>query len=597
MDDSHESGWEEAGETGEPAGWPIRPVLLALLGLATGYGAYWIAGREFPFHFYAYPVVRLAALTALTVGAGMIGFTLERRHWWASLLFALVAAGVAAGIVYWNGSPADLNGGDAWRTVSLFLALAIAAPLFQALRDSDGRGFPYAAVHDHAWTNVVLWCACWIFVGIVWMLMALLASLFHVIRLDFLQDLLREQWFGFSLTGLAFGGALGLLREHDTVVRLLQRVVATVLAVLAPVMAVGLFGFLLALFFTGLEPLWGSWVSTTPLLLACVIGALILANSVIGNSQEHESRIALLRWGAMLLAVVMLPLAVLAAVATGLRVGQYGFTPERLWALTFIVIATAYGLAYFVSLLRSWMGWAAYVRPANLNLAFGLCAIALLLATPLISFNAISTSDQVARLESGKIAPDKFDWAALAFDFGEPGKAALAKLQASKNPQFAERANKAAGASNRWDLANEQEEQKAIANLRILPAVTPLADDLRELIAQSYQCSDDARCTLLFLPGGKEALLFKDACFENPAVPAKGPAKAAAVMVPGYCDPLRHYELTGDKWGPGRSAPAQPTDAQWAAFAAAYKDGKIEVRPVTRRQAFVAGVPVGEAFE
>ncbi|NWM20069.1 DUF4153 domain-containing protein, partial [Escherichia coli] len=85
------------------------------------------------------------------------------------------------------------------------------------------------------------------------------------------------------LIGLAFGSALGLLREHDAVVRLLQRVVATVLAVLAPVLAIGLGLFLLALPFTGLRALWDATQATTPLLLSCAVGGLILANAVIGN--------------------------------------------------------------------------------------------------------------------------------------------------------------------------------------------------------------------------------------------------------------------------------------------------------------------------
>ena len=71
-------------------------------------------------------------------------------------------------------------------------------------------------------------------------------------------------------------------------VRLLQRVVTTVLAVLAPVLGVGLILFLVALPFTGLGALWEATKSTTPILLACVIGALILANAVIGNGAEEE---------------------------------------------------------------------------------------------------------------------------------------------------------------------------------------------------------------------------------------------------------------------------------------------------------------------
>ena len=50
---------------------------------------------------------------------------------------------------------------------------------------------------------------------------------------------------------------------------------------------------------------------------------------------------------------------------------------------------------------------------------------------PLVDFGAISTRDQLARLERGRVGPDQFDWAALAFDFGPSGRAALTRLAAA----------------------------------------------------------------------------------------------------------------------------------------------------------------------
>jgi hypothetical protein len=70
------------------------------------------------------------------------------------------------------------------------------------------------------------------------------------------------------LAGLAFGGALGILRERDAIVATLQRLVMVVLAVLAPVLAVALAAFLLSLPFTGpSRGLWESEIPATPMLL------------------------------------------------------------------------------------------------------------------------------------------------------------------------------------------------------------------------------------------------------------------------------------------------------------------------------------------
>lgn len=596
---------------GEAASWALRPVMLAVLGLATGLVAHFLLGNEYLWRFEPSPQT-LAELAFVTVTAGLIGFTIERRLWWASVAFSLACGAVAGAVVWWNGPVAGWTGGDGWRILCLALAIAIAAPLFQAARDEGELRFPYSSVHDHAWTNIVLWGACWVFVAISFALMLLLSQLFHLIKIDFLKDLLDKYWFCRALTGLAFGGALGLLREHQVVVRLLQRVVATVLAVLAPVLAAGLILFVLALPFTGLNALWDATSATTPILLSCVVGALILANAVIGDIPEHERGFPLLKFGAMGLALVVFPLSVIAAIAIGLRIGQYGFTPERLWALTFVILATAYSLAYLVSLLRGRLHWAETVRPANLNLAFAVCGVALLLATPLVSFNAISTRDQVSRLESGKLTPDRFDWRALAFDFGQPGKDALKRLTGSSNTAIRDQAVLASKTQSRWEVSNGEGAKRRAdlaTTLRILPQGTALPDDLRQKIADGFPCGQtNAKCTLTFLPGGTEALVTDDSCFVAPArtpTPTPGTQSgtkvtvAAMVANASWCgrrDPDR-YVLAGGKWAEANSNTRDSDDAAKAKTDAPYKAGKIEVRKVERRQVFVGDQPVGDSFE
>jgi hypothetical protein len=489
--------------------------------------------------------------------------------------------------------------------VSLLLAVAIAAPLFQAARDEGTRRFPYPVVHDHAWINVVLFAACWVFVAIVFALAWLLAMLFDLIKIHFLKELLQKDWFWRALIGLAFGAALGLLREHDGVVRLLQRVVAMVLAVLAPVLAAGLVLFVLALPFTGLNALWEATSATTPILLCCVVGALILANAVIGNAPSEERRFPLLRYGAMGLAVVMLPLAILAAIAIGLRVGQYGFTPERLWAIIFVGVACLWGAAYLAALALGRLDWGTRVRPLNLTLAFVVCGVALVLATPLVSFNAISTRDQLARLESGKVKPDQFDWRALAFDFGAPGRAALKRLQASSNAAIKARATDVAKAVRRWHVKDISEEARqraeVAANTRMLPQESSLPDGLRDAIADGYECSRSQKCTVL-LVSATEALMFRDACFGMPK-PAPTPkptstAPSAPVLhAPDYlCRDGERYRFEAGKWAKATTERTESADEKQA-IATGFAAGKVEIRTVPRRQAYVGGVPVGEPFE
>ena len=137
--------------------------------------------------------------------------------------------------------------------LSGLFAVLLAAPLFQTVRDEGAWRFPYARLHRHAWTDAVIGAAASLFTGITFLLAWLIASLFDLIGIDPIKDLLQEDWFGWMLAGFAFGGAVGLLRERDALVATLQRLVMVVLSVLAPVLAVALTAFLLSLPFTGLR--------------------------------------------------------------------------------------------------------------------------------------------------------------------------------------------------------------------------------------------------------------------------------------------------------------------------------------------------------
>jgi hypothetical protein len=367
---------------------------------------------------------------------------------------------------------------------------------------------------------------------------------------------------------------------------MLLKVVVAVLGVLAPVLGAGLLLFLLSLPFTGLSALWEATKSTTPILLSCVIGALILANVVIGDSEEDESRFPPLRFGAMVLAACTLPLTIIAAISTGARIDQYGFTPDRLWALVFVIAASAYALAYLVALVRGRRGWASHARVANLRLAFGVCGIALFLALPLVSFNAISSADQVARLRDGRTPLAKFDWGALQFEFGSAGKAAVKRLAASPDGTVRAAASRIMAATDRWSIDQEKrtaERARQIeTQLRTLPVGAQASPALRTAIADEYACSENEGCSL-YLPGPAEAFLVTDPC--------KGPQPASTACV----RVIRLIERDG-KWARTNDTVSPPTSDN-AGMARDYQAGAFTVREVKRRQIFVGDTPVGEVFE
>ncbi len=552
--------------------WPLRALLLLGLGAALALTVHLLTRGPQPWQWTDDPV-RMSGAAALASGGIVFAFTLERTRWLWSVLFALSAGLVLGFVTWWNGHPDDWGAGEGWQLASALLALVIAVPLFQASRDSGRWNLGYRAVHAHILTNIVLWFVAWGFVLITFLLVLLLSELFRLIGIAWLHDLLQKPLFPWLLIGGALGAAIGLLRDRDKIVDTLQRVATAILSFLAPILAAGLVLFVLALPFTGLEPLWEQTRATTPILLVCILGAVVLINAVVGSgAEEDETRPRPLRWAAAALAAVVLPLAIVAAVSTGKRIAQHGFTPDRLWAAVFVAITVAGAAGYLFAVVRGRARWPALLRTANLRLAVGICLVALFLALPIVSFGAISTRDQLARLQSGRIAPDRFDWAAMRFDFGPSGRRALERLAGSSNLVVRQRARDALRASNRWAMAPEpparERPSRAPVKFRAEGGAVPPA--LADLVGRTGQCHDEA-CRVVFVeperavvlrPGCRHCLFLFDAQPDGTWV-----QRLPALVVT-------------------RTAPLPDTAT-----------GRVELRKVERRQLFVGGEPVGEPFE
>lgn len=275
-------------------------------------------------------------------------------------------------------------------------------------------------------------------------MLAVVSQLFLLLKIDVLRDLMNHGWFGWTYSGVAFGAALGVLRNELKVLAMLRTVVLLVLSLIAVPLAVGLVIFLLATAISGPGVLWEATREATPTLLACAAGAFVLTCVLVRQDDAAMTHSRVTRVAALALAIVILPLAVFAAVSLGLRLNQYGLAPERLWGLVTVIVACAWGVGYWGALLRGRkVAWAQRLREANFILAVATCVLALFLALPILNFATISAGNQLHRLESGRVSPEKFDFAALRWDFGDAGRRALTRLAKNSNVRIADLAQTA----------------------------------------------------------------------------------------------------------------------------------------------------------
>lgn len=518
-----------------------------------------------------------ALATFVAVAALSFVLTVEKRRWRWAVAFALGWGAVAA-LVGWftasyNSKPTIFE----WPFFSGLFAVMLAAPLFQTLRDEGAWRFPYPRLHRHVWLDAVIGGSSLAFTGISFLLALLIAGLFSLIGIDIFMDMLRESAFAWTLAGFAFGAAVGLLRERDGLASILYRLVTLVLSVLAPVLAAALVLFLLSLPFTGLDNLWNSSVPATPMLLLAGAAAFALTNAVIGDGEGERREHHLLHWSALALSLTILPLAGVAGISLGERIGQYGWTPERIWGVLAVGVALAYGAAGWWAAARKRIQFDLELRRLQVALAIGLCGLAVFLALPIIDFGAISARSQVARLQAG-LKAEEFDWQAMAFQFGPAGRKELQELARNGSAEQKRMAAAALKTDYRYDVAEAvraaADRPQIEAKMRVFPEGAAVPEQVREIAARSRFCRFEP-CILIFVDDQRAMLVGRT---------GKDFPSQTLQISRRQTGEWNEY----DNWNP--SVPVPPVTVNAGS-------GKAEVRTVPRKQVFVDGVPVGQVFE
>jgi hypothetical protein len=264
----------------------------------------------------------------------------------------------------------------------------------------------------------------------------------------------------------------------------------TLLAWLSPLMVVIAGGFLATLPFTGLAPLWGTKAATA-LLLAAAAALIILINAAYQDGAEPPHAIP--RWAARIAGLLLIPIVILAAYALWLRVDQYGLTPDRVFATAYLVVAVGFTVGYAIAALRPGP-WMKPLEPTNLIMAAVSVLLLIAIFTPIADPARLSVGSQIKRLEAGKVAPDKFDYAFLRFDSGRYGREALDGLKRDKDPEVARRAIEAlAPGYNRPPPPAEAPTKLDLSKITVYPAGARLPDDF---VNQSWGRDSGSICLM-----------------------------------------------------------------------------------------------------
>ncbi|WP_025131007.1 DUF4153 domain-containing protein [Pseudomonas sp. PH1b] len=391
--------------------------LLFYIAIALVQGLLLVAGL-----LHEQPAVSSALWTlALVAGSNLqlLGSAVRERGTWALVIGLSV---LLSGFSYW----VLLNNANGWLSMFWsFTALVlgyIGTAFILSWPTREGLGPRYQDLFRHAWNNAFIVILAWLVTLAFSMLLWLCGGLFSLLGMSQLDELFGSQYFMCFSMPLFFSLGMRMGRVNQRVIGLLRDILLTVCRYLLPLCALITVVFTLTLAFTGLQPIWSTGYSSR-ILLCLVASNLFLINGVFqdGRSDASYARLLKLLINASL---CCLPLLVLmAGYSSWLRIDQYGLTPSRVLAMFLVALALVHSLAALWAVLGRQGAWLARLSRSNPWVALLSFVALLLLFTPVLDPQALSASNQVQRLLSGRTPVADFDVRALRRHLGEPGRA------------------------------------------------------------------------------------------------------------------------------------------------------------------------------
>lgn len=309
--------------------------------------------------------------------------------------------------------------------LSSIAAWFVGLPFLQARLRDGSFAFPYRRLFDDAWRNALLVANSLAFTGLFWVLLALWAGLFLVLHMGFFKDLFSSRFFFYLATAMAISFAVSLEEKEASALGTLRRHLLAFQTRLLPLAALIVILFLGALPLAGLDPLWRTG-HATPLMLCLQIVIIALANAAWQDGAQPVPFSTIVQWLSRGALAVLPVLSGLCIWSLSLRIDQYGWSVDRVWAAVLVGLTTLYALGYALSALLR--GWLPSLGTVNTWMALLLVATLLAVHTPLLDPQRIAAGSQVSRLLAGVAEVDRFDYNYLRFSLGRPGDEALKAL-------------------------------------------------------------------------------------------------------------------------------------------------------------------------
>lgn len=343
--------------------------------------------------------------------------------------------------------PLDRRNDFAWVDFYVpMIGLFFVAHALVAAADADRRVIANAATYfETAWKQVAQVALACALIAALWSVLHLCAGLLQSINVSVLTDVITTSWVWIPATAVTAALAFDLVDRHTApilaLVKQLLRWISWLLLLAVPCA-------LAYLIFPAIAEQALPWNTKYGIVdLLGIAGLLILL--INAGNPEADSRanpLPVLLYARLVAVLLVLCLVVMAAVRLRTMFVQFGWLPLGVILSAWWLVLACHAIGYIRTAIRSGLrleGLAA----VNAVAAMAMVGLTIALLSPVADPACLSVANQLGRLNSGQVAPDKFDYLMLRFEGVRYGWAALERLKSRQDgPDASVISSKAAAA-------------------------------------------------------------------------------------------------------------------------------------------------------
>lgn len=279
------------------------------------------------------------------------------------------------------------------------ISLLIVFVFYCVVVEENKLTFPYVTLFNQAWQVIIKVSLGKVLVFLTWGLCWLAASLFSLLNISMVQELVNSDIFFYVMPFFFFGIAMEILQRYEDIIRKLRNIALAFCQFLYPIFVVINLSFLLIIPFT-----YRAFVDFWQIIILLAALNIILFNGIYQAGLQQPPYHRGFRWviyASMLMTTIY---AMLIIKYPLLVMMDYGLKPYAFVLLVLLIILALYNACYTLAIVFNHdTPWLSLIKPFNTGLAVAVALVYLIMAMPGCHIGTLSSALQKNRLMESQL--------------------------------------------------------------------------------------------------------------------------------------------------------------------------------------------------